>query len=391
MNCRVEPRGITAFAGEIERLDNVAAVTVRAAEPCFELSAAVTVVDPTWSGVASPREPSALDSVATAGTVEAQAHCAVRSWLDPSEKVPTAVKARVLPKGSDVLAGVTEIEASVAPETVTGVVPMSPERLAVTVVVPLATAVPSPRVPTALDMVSREGSVEFQDAEAVTSWVVLSEYVPVAMKAWVVPTPSVGLTGVTANPVSVAEVTSTLVAPLTPAAVAVTCVAPGETPVTCPFEPATSETVTTPSNADRQEAVSVTSCVVASEKTPVADSGNVLPRAIDGPVGLTDSDINVAVDTVSALEARRPLRFAAIEVTPAASIVATPRVSGAFEMVATLAVEEVQLNSELTSWVVPSENPPVAMKRCVVPGARVGLVGVMDNEVRVALVTMSSV
>ena len=62
----------------------LAAVTVRVVLPAMLPRVALMVVVPTPAPVASPSEPAALDTVATAGAEEAQVTLVVKSWVEAS-------------------------------------------------------------------------------------------------------------------------------------------------------------------------------------------------------------------------------------------------------------------------------------------------------------------
>jgi hypothetical protein len=132
----------------------------------------------------------------------------------------------------------------------------SPE-VAVMVVVPAVTAVASPLLSTVATAVLEE----LQVTEMVTSWVVPSEKVPVAVNCWVVPPGTLGLAGVTAMEDKVAEVTIRVVPPETSPEVAVMIVVPAVRPLAKPVR----LTVATAVLDDPQVARAVISLVVPSE------------------------------------------------------------------------------------------------------------------------------
>ena len=86
-------------------------------------------------------------------------------------------------------------ETSVAGVTARVVVSETPPRVAVMVVVPTATEVALPLLPSALLTVATEAVEELQLTDPVRSWVVLSEKVPVALNCWVAPRGVLGLVG----------------------------------------------------------------------------------------------------------------------------------------------------------------------------------------------------
>src|SRR5437667_12707679 len=103
--------------------------------------------------------------------------------------------------------GVTAIEVRVAAVTVSVVLPETPPKVAVIVVVPAATDVARPCDPPALLIVATAVLDELQVTWVVRSCVVLSLKVPVAVNCWVNPSGRPGLVGVTAIETRVALVT----------------------------------------------------------------------------------------------------------------------------------------------------------------------------------------
>jgi len=192
------------------------------------------VQTPAATAVAMPL----LVTVATAGFDEPQVTCVVKSKLAPPEKVPVAVNCWMTPTGMVGLAGITDREDKV--EGVTPLMVAVPEilsRLAVTIAVPAATAVARPL----LLIMATEWFDELQVTCVVISWLLPSEYVPVAINCWAIPAGMVGLAGVTdmGVGVKVAEVTARLVLPemVVPGilGVAVMVALPGPTAVARPL------------------------------------------------------------------------------------------------------------------------------------------------------------
>ena len=147
-NCWVAPILMLGVAGVRDMEDRVADVTVRVVLPEILPELAVTVVVPTATAVARPL----LLTVPTAGLDEPQVTWGVRSWVVPSENVPVAANCWVVCRIMLASVGVTDIEDMVADVTVRVVLPEILPELAVTVVVPTATAVARPlllTVPTA--------------------------------------------------------------------------------------------------------------------------------------------------------------------------------------------------------------------------------------------------
>ena len=115
---------------------------------------AIMVVVPTATAVARPL----LLTVATDGLDELQLTCEVRSFVVPSENVPVAVKGWVAPSLILGVGGVRDMEDNVPVVTVRVVLPEILPKVAVMVVVPVATAVARPLLLT----VATDGLDEFQ-------------------------------------------------------------------------------------------------------------------------------------------------------------------------------------------------------------------------------------
>jgi len=78
-----------------------------------------------------------------------------------------------------------------------------------------------------------------------------------------------------------------------------------------------------------------------------------------------------------------PPELAPIVLVPAAIHFATPATLGAFAMVATLAVDELQWLFSVMSCVLASLKVPVATNCCVLPALAVGATGVIATDTRV--------
>src|SRR6266568_890698 len=130
--------------------------------------------------------------------------------------------------------GVTSIVDRVAAVTVSVVLPETPPKVAVIVVVPAATDVARPCDPPALLIVATAVLDELQVTWVVRSCVVLSLKVPVAVNCCVVPFAMLGFVGVTPSEVRVAAVTVSVVFPETSPSVAVIVVGPAATDVARP-------------------------------------------------------------------------------------------------------------------------------------------------------------
>src|SRR5256712_2850239 len=109
--------------------------------------------------------------------------------------------------------GVTVIVDRFAAVTVSVVLPETPPKVAVIVVVPAATDVARPCDPPALLIVATAVLDELQVTWVVRSCVVLSLKVPVAVNCWVNPSARPGLVGVTAIETRIALVTVSVALP----------------------------------------------------------------------------------------------------------------------------------------------------------------------------------
>ena len=103
----VRPLATDGTAGVTPIETSSAAVTVSWVEPETAPEVALIWVLPTASAVARPRLPAALDTLATASSLDAQVTVAVRSAVLSSVNVPVAVNWRVRPLASEGAAGVT--------------------------------------------------------------------------------------------------------------------------------------------------------------------------------------------------------------------------------------------------------------------------------------------
>jgi len=139
-----------------------------------------------------------------------------------------------------------------------------------------------------------------------------------------------------------------------------------------------------------QVTVPVMSCVVPSEKVPVAVNCCSVPSGIDAFAGVTVIETKIALVTVRvALEERLPEDAEIVEV-PGASPFASP--SAPFTlMLATDGFDETQLTDDVMFCVLPSVKVPVAANWTVVPGAMEALEGETEIETRAGGVTVRDV
>jgi len=168
------------------------------------------------------------------------------------------VNAWVPPISIEGVAGVTAIDAKVATVTVKVAELVLPPKLAVMSALPPLTPEATPEV---LLTVATPVVPELQLEEAVTSRVVPSLYVAVAMNAWMALTGIEGVAGVTAIDTNVAAVTVKLAVPVLPPKLAVMTEVP---PLTAEATPEVLLTVATPVVPELQLEEVVTSRVVPS-------------------------------------------------------------------------------------------------------------------------------
>ncbi len=318
---------------------------------------AVTVVVPRFTAVANPSEPDALLTETTDVSAELHVTCVVRSWMVLSEYVPVAVYCRVNPLAMLWFVGVTEIELSVAAVTVSSVSPKTLPRVALTVVNPTPTAAARPSESAALLMVAMVSSDELHVTCVVRSWVVLSEYIPVAVYCKVNPLGRLWFVGVTSIELSVAAVTVSWVFPDLPSKAAVMVVEPTLMAVASPSVPAALLTATTVSLEEVHATCVVRSWVVLSEYMPVAVNCKVNPLAMLWMAGVTSIELSVAAVTVNEVSPKTLSRLALIVVEPilTAAATATPSEPAALLMVATPTSEELHVTCVVRSCLVLSE------------------------------------
>jgi hypothetical protein len=183
VNCCVSPLATLGFGGDTWIDTSVAAVTVRlTAGEVMPSRLALMLVDPAAAADARPAVAPVLLMLATLLAEETQVTIEVRSWVELSVYVPTAVNCRVRPLAVLALGGVTWIDTSAASVTVSDVpAEVTPFRLALICVFPTPVAVARPADPAALVTVATAGSEDAQVTCDVRFWVDWSENTPVAV------------------------------------------------------------------------------------------------------------------------------------------------------------------------------------------------------------------
>src|SRR5436190_1547229 len=166
----------------------------------------------------------------------------------------------------------------------------------------------------------------------------------------VVPFATDGSIGVISIDTSVAGVTVSVVVPETAPMNAVIVTVPGSTPVAKPFAPAAFVTLAVVAFVDAHVAWVVRSCVVPSVNVPIAVNWTVVPSAIDGVVGVIWIETSVAAVTVSVVEPLIAPSAAVIVVDPVPTAFARPCVPAAFEIVATVLVDDDHVTCVGRAW-----------------------------------------
>ena len=282
-NCWVDPTEMIGLVGVTAMEDTVEDVTVRVVLPEIVPEVAVMVAAPAETDVASPL----LLTEAIEVFDELQVTDTVISWVVPSENVPVAVNCCVPPTDRLGLAGITVMEDRATALTVRVVLPEIVPEVAVMVAVPAATDVARPLLLT----VAIEVLDEPQVTDAVISWVVPSEYVPVAVNCWVTPLGMVGSAGVTAMEDRFAEVTVRVVLPEIVPEVAVMVAVPAAMAVARPLL----LTVDTDVSDELQVTCEVISPLGAVANSPLAVNCWVDPTDRVGLAGVTVMEVGVAI------------------------------------------------------------------------------------------------
>jgi hypothetical protein len=192
-----------------------------------------------------------------------------------------------------------------------------------------------------------------------------------------------GFVGVIEIDASVGGVTASVEEPDILPHDAVTVARPVAAEAAKPLEPSALLMAATSEGEQLQVAVAVRSCVVLSEKVPMAVNCRRVPSAMLGSVGVTVRDTSIGGVTVSVIEADILPDVAVIVVRPIAAGVARPLEPAALLMAATAEEEELQLTDAVRSCVVLSENVPTASNCRVVPSAMLGSAGLIEMDMRV--------
>ncbi len=262
-----------------------ASVTANVAVPETVLNVALMMVIPEAAAVANP----AAEITALSIFEELQVTEFVISRDVLSEYIPIALNCCVAPTVMLGLPGVTTIKSRVAVggETVIFVVPETPSDVAMISELPAASAVARPSA----EIVTSSVIDEVQTTEPVISFVVLSEYVPVALNCCVAPTVMFGLPGVTVidNSIGSCRQTVTVVLPDVLPHVALIVEVPAASAVKKPVV----EMVAVSVFEELQVTEFVISRAVLSEYVPVAMNCCVVPAKILGAAGVSIIEVSI--------------------------------------------------------------------------------------------------
>ena len=196
-----------------------------------------------------------------------------------------------------------------------------------------------------------------------------------AVNCLVVPSALFGLVGVIAKDTSVAGVTVRVVDPEVLPDEAVIVVAPAATEVARPMEPEVLLIVAMGEAEDAHVTEEVRSCVVLSEKVPVATNCCFVFLTMPGLTGVMDIDLSVAGVTVTMVDPNMFPHFAVIFALPTPVAFVLPGLRSALELsvvdaenpakcaISVVLVEtsveskadEVQVTDDVRSFVVLSE------------------------------------
>ncbi len=299
-NCWLVVAAIVASPGMMASEARLAAFTVTADVPLTEPDAAVIVVVPRFRAVAKPL------AVIEATPIFEELHVTVpvMSCVDPSENVPIAVNCCNVPREIEGFAGVTAIEVTVAPVTVSVALEEMPPEAAVMAELPAAIARARPGTPLA-SMLAAAGFPDVHCAELVMFCVLPSEKVPVATNCIVVPGAIDAVNGEIEIAPNAAVVTVKVALEEMLPEVAVTVDEPIPVAIASPKVPfaliATSDGLPDVHCTD-----AVRFCMLPSVKVPVAASCTLVPSANDALAGDTASEASAAALTV---KVALPLRF----------------------------------------------------------------------------------
>lgn len=179
----------------------------------------------------------------------------------------------------------------------------------------------------------------------VSTSVLPSLYVPVATRAWVVPSANEGLAGVTAIESKMAGPTLSVAEAVMEPEVAVMVAVPTPVPVANPLL----AMVATVAEDELQVTELVRVCVLPSLYVPVAANCWLAPLAIDALPGLTDNDTRTGAVTATLTEPVTAPELALMLVVPSRLPITNPALTDA-----TAGEEDVHVAEDVRSCVLPS-------------------------------------
>lgn len=211
--------------------------------------------------------------------------------------------------------------------------------------------------------------------------------VPVAVKKTLIPVAPLLLLGWIAIDTKFAELTVSVVFPLTDSNDAEMVVVPTFLPVASPLT-----VIEATEFADEdQETTSLTFWLLPSENVAVAVNCSARPRGKLGFAGLTLSEVAAALVTVSDAVPEIAPEVAVIVVLPPATPCAKPWVGDELPMVAAAVFEDVQVTLPVMFCVLLSLKVPVAMNCWLVCGAIVVVAGVTAIETNAGVTVKENV
>lgn len=226
----------------------------------------------------------------------------------------------VVPRGIVAVGGLIVIETSAAGVTVSSVEVVTLPDVAVMFAVPVPTLLAIP----ALLIVAVEGVSDDHVTVLVRFCVLPSVNVPAAANCCCVPSASEGVAGVMASDTKTAELTVSVVDPVTVPAVAVMVAVPCPTLLARPCPLAALLIVATLVVSELHCTVPVMFCWLPSVNVPVAVNCCVVPSGIVGIAGVTAIDTTTAAVTVSVVEPLIVPDVAVTLVLPRATLLASP-------------------------------------------------------------------
>jgi hypothetical protein len=271
--------------------------------------------------------------------------------------------------------GVTLIDCNAAAVTCNVVEPETKAKLAVIVELPGVSVLAKPELLT----VAILPSLDVQVTELLTSCVVKSLKVAVAVNCCVAPAAIDGLAGVTMIEETTALVTVTRVPPVMEPETAVTVALPTANELTRPL-PSTVAMV----GSEEFHVTEDNIWVLPSLNCPVAFNWVDVPNANEGEAGLSEIETSCAGSTLKVVVPMTDPTVALMVTVPGTNVVANPALS----IETTVGSDELHV-TDARSTELPSLNRPVATKDWVTPRATEAWSGERMIDVRVGALTVT--